>query len=69
MELSRGRDKREPTLVMVAFIAFYRSPWEPMNYSNHPYKCGCFQLHIGLLSLKILYVVSEVIKSWPMEVP
>jgi hypothetical protein len=56
--------EREPALGVVAFIAFYRPPREPTNYSIHCYKCGCFTYIMGFLSLEVFYVVSEVTKSW-----
>jgi hypothetical protein len=52
----------------MVFVAFYAPQSEPTDYSNHPYKCGCLNYIMGLLSIDVFYVVSEVTKSWSMEV-
>jgi hypothetical protein len=49
----KRRRPREPTLLMVAFVAFYRPPREPTDYSNRPYKYECFNYIMGFLSLEI----------------
>jgi hypothetical protein len=44
---------------MVIFVAFYKPPTEPTNYSNPPYKYEGFNYIMRFLILEVFYVSED----------